>query len=140
MTITLPTELMEKLSKLGENTDKMCEIALKAGGEVVKAAMKSKLSAVVGHGTEYPSRSTGQLVSAIGVSPMKVARDGTVDVRIGFSENRSDGKPNAMLAVFIEHGRTGQPGKPFKNAAKTAARSGAIAAMTAAFDAEIGKL
>jgi HK97 gp10 family phage protein len=140
MTVKLPDDLIKKLSSLEERTDKVCEKMLKAGGEVVEAAVKSKLASAIGHGTKYPSRSTGQLLSALGTSPMKLGRDGILDVKIGFAENRGDGEVNAKLASVLEYGKAGQPGKPFIRPAKTSARSGAIAAMTAVFDSEMKNL
>ena len=140
MTIKLPTELIDKLSQLGENIDDICEKMLKAGGAVVESAVKSKIASVVGRGTKYPGRSTGQLQASIGVSPMKVGRDGVLDVKIGFSESRGDGKVNAKLGSILEYGKSGQTGKPFIRPAKTAARTGAIAAMTAVFESETENL
>ena len=42
--VQLPEEYLQKLSKLGNKTDEICEKMLKAGGEVVLAKVKNNLS------------------------------------------------------------------------------------------------
>ena len=118
----MPDALIAKLSRLGERTDKVCEKALKAGAEVAEKAISSNLSAVIGKGTKLPSRSTGQLQKALGVSPVKVDAKGNYDIKIGFSEPRSDGDSNAKIANILEYGKSGQPPKPFLKPAKSKSR------------------
>ena len=118
----MPDALLAKLNRLGERTDKVCEKALKAGAEVAEKAISSNLSAVVGKGTKLPSRSTGQLQKALGVSPVKVDAKGNYDIKIGFSEPRSDGDSNAKIANILEYGKSGQPPKPFLKPAKSKSR------------------
>ena len=71
--VQLPEEYLQKLSKLGNKTDEICEKMLKAGGEVVLSKVKSNLSSVVGSGTKYKSRSTGELEGALGLSGLQIA-------------------------------------------------------------------
>lgn len=118
----MPDALIAKLSRLGDKTDKVCEKALQAGAEVAEKAISSNLSAVVGKGTKLPSRSTGQLQKALGVSPVKVDTKGNYDIKIGFSEPRSDGDSNAKIANILEYGKSGQPPKPFLKPAKSKSR------------------
>lgn len=118
----MPDVLIAKLNRLGERTDKVCEKALKAGAEVAEKAISSNLSAVIGKGTKLPSRSTGQLQKALGVSPVKVDAKGNYDIKIGFSEPRSDGDSNAKIANILEYGKSGQPPKPFLKPAKSKSR------------------
>ena len=66
--IKMPDEFLERLSRLGGRTDAVAEKVLEAGGAVVLESVKTKLSAAVGKGTKYKSRSTGELESAIGLS------------------------------------------------------------------------
>ena len=87
VTVRLPDEALLKLSRLGEQTDQIAERVLEAGAEVVVAKVRSNLESVIGKNIKGDSRSTGQLVSALGVSPVKVNRDGNHDIKIGFSEN-----------------------------------------------------
>ena len=138
--IKLPEEFLLKISKLGSDFDYAAEEILKAGGEVALDTVKSKLDQVVGSKTKEPSRSTGELKRSLGVSPVKLGNDGNHNIKVGFSEPRSDGKSNAMLANVIEYGKHGQPAKPFIKPAKTASKKACAAAMEAKFDEVVKKL
>ena len=133
----MPEEFLLKLSRLGEKTDEIIPKVLEAGGEVVEAKVKSNLQAVIGSGTKEESRSTGELLSALGVSSARQDKDGNFNVKVGFSEPRSDGKSNAMIAGVLEYGKSGQPPKPFLKPAKSASKSACIDAMIAAFEKEV---
>ena len=89
MTAKMPDELIAKLTRLGQRTDEVCEKALKAGAEVAEKAIGSNLSAVIGKGTKYDSRSTGQLEKALGISPVKLNDKGELDVKIGVRPDRA---------------------------------------------------
>ena len=102
--------------------------------------LKSNLSSVVGKNTKVKSRSTGELESALGVSPAKQDRDGNFNVKIGFAEPRSDGGSNAKIANILEYGKHGQPPKPFLKPAKSRSKGACIEAMTNKLESEIEKL
>lgn len=138
--VVLPDEFLRKLSKLGDKTDKISERVLEAGGEVVLTKVKSNLSAVIGKGTEYDSRSTGELERSLGLSPVKLDRNGNHNIKIGFSEPRSDGSSNAKIANIIEYGKHGQPAKPFLKPAKTASKTECQEVMKRKFQEEVDKL
>jgi len=139
-TMKMPEEFLMKISKLGDKTDGIVSKALEAGGEVVLDKVKTNLKSVIGNGTKEKSRSTGELVSSLGVSPMKIDRNGNFNVNVGFNEPRSDGDANAKIANIIEHGKSGQPPKPFLKPAKSASRKACIEAMIDELDKEIDKL
>lgn len=127
-----------KVSRLNEKTDEILPRVLEAGGQVVLERVKSNLSAVVGKGTKNPSRSTGELESALGLSPAKPKRDGSGwDIKVGFAEPRSDGNSNAKIANILEYGKHGQPPKPFLKPAKTQSRKACIETMEAKLDEEV---
>ena len=136
----LPEEFLQKLSRLGDRTDEISGRVLEAGGEVVLSKVKSNLSSVVGQGTEYESRSTGELERSIGLSPVKLDRNGNYNIKIGFSEPRSDGGSNAKIANIIEYGKHGQPAKPFLKPATTATKSACIEKMKQKFQEEVDKV
>lgn len=136
-TMQLPEDFLLKLSRLGEKTDEIIPKVLEAGGEVVEAKVKSNLQTAIGSGTKDESRSTGELVSALGVSAARQDKDGNFNVKVGFSEPRRDGKSNAMIAGVLEYGKHGQPPKPFLKPAKSASKSACIAAMKRAFEKEV---
>lgn len=136
----LPEEYLRRLSKLSDRQDEIAEKVLEAGGKVVLEKVRSNLSAVVGKGTKYPSRSTGELVSSLGLSSVKRDRNGNSNIKVGFAEPRSDGGSNAKLANIIEYGRHGQPPHPFLKPAKSASKAACEAAMIQKFEEEVGKL
>lgn len=147
----MPEDFLLKLSKLGDQTDSIIESCLEAGSEVVLAKVKSNLNSVIGSGTKYPSETTGELVSSLGVTPAKIDSKGTHNVKVGFNEPRrkqyaAKGKrsyytiTNAMIANVIEHGKHGQPAKPFLKPARTSSRKACVEAMKRKLDEEINKI
>lgn len=138
--VKMPEDFLLRLSRLGDKTDEIIPKVLEAGGEVVEQKVRANLSAVIGRDTKEESRSTGELLSALGVSPTKIDRDGNYNVKVGFSEPRPDGRSNAMIANVLEYGKSGQPAKPFLKPARSAARAPCIEAMKAAFEREVEKL
>ena len=136
----LPDEFLTKLSRLGNDTDAVAEKVLKAGGEVVLARVRSNLVTVIGSGTKFDSRSTGELAQSLGLSPVKLNREGNHDIKIGFSEPRSDGSNNAKLANILEYGKHGQPAKPFLKPAKSASKAECIRVMEQTLKEEVEKL
>lgn len=134
----MPEEFLLKISRLNEKTDEILPRVLEAGGQVVLERVKSNLSAVVGKGTKNLSRSTGELESALGLSPAKPKRDGSGwDIKVGFAEPRSGGGSNAKIANILEYGKHGQPPKPFLKPAKTQSRKACIETMEAKLDEEV---
>lgn len=139
-TFKMPDEFLMKVSKLEERTDEILPRVLEAGAEVVEAKVRSNLRAAIGKGTKDPSRSTGELLSALGTSSAKQDRDGNFNVKVGFSEPRRDGDSNAKIATVLEYGRSGQPARPFLKPAKTASKSACIQAMEQKLTEEIDKI
>ena len=149
--IKMPEEFLLKVSRLADKTDAILPKVLEAGGEVVLAKVKGNLRAVIGSGTKYPSESTGELVSSLGVSSAKVDKNGTHNVKVGFNEPRrkqtkAKGKrnyytaTNAMIANVIEYGKHGQPAKPFLKPAKSSSRKACTEAMKAKLEEEINNI
>ena len=104
------------------------------------ARTRSNLAAVVGSGTKYESRSTGELVGALGLTPAKVDRNGNHNIKLGFAEPRRDGGSNAKVANILEYGKHGQPAKPFLKPAKSASKTACQNAMMQKLEEEVGKL
>ena len=147
----MPEDLMKKLDRLGQNTDRICEKALTEGGKVMKKSVSDHLALVVGKDTKVESRSTGELQAALGVSPVRVDKNGNYDLKVGFREPRSQQTAakgrrsysqitNAMIANVLEYGRKGQAPKPFLAPAKKAAKKDTTAKMEAVLREEIDKL
>ena len=133
-TAKLPEDLLKKLSRVGDNMDKIAESALTAGGDVVVRKTKSNLESMV------KGPSTGQLVNALGLSPVLLDRNGNYNIKVGFDEYRSDGSANAMVANIIEYGKHGQPAKPFLKNAKSSSKKECEETMARKIEEEIKKL
>ena len=83
-------------------------------------------------------KKVSQLVDALGVSGARMDREGNYNIKVGFSEpRRGDGDSNAKIANIIEHGKHGQPAKPFLKPAKSAAKSACIGVMVSKLEEEI---
>lgn len=136
----MPEEFLLKVSHLGEKTDEILPRVLKEGGEVVEEKVKRNLESIIGSGTKEESRSTGELISSLGVSTAKQDRNGNFNVKVGFSEPRKDGKNNAMVAGVLEYGKSGQPPKPFLKPAKSASKTACMRAMILALEKEVEDL
>ncbi|MEA4969277.1 MAG: HK97 gp10 family phage protein [Candidatus Pelethousia sp.] len=138
--VKMPEEFLLKISRLGEKTDEIIPRVLETGGEVVLDKVKSNLQSVVGSGTKYESRATGELAGDLGLSPVLQDRDGNHNIKIGFSEPRRDGESNAKIANIIEYGKSGQPAKPFLKPAKSATKKTCAEAMKAKLEQELGQI
>ena len=136
----LPEAFLLRLSRLGEKTDEIAERVLKAGGDVVLEKVRGNLRSVIGKGNKEESRSTGELLGALGVSPADVDSKGMHNVKVGFSEPRSGGKYNAMIANVLEYGKSGKQPRPFLQPAKAASKKPCEEAMKAAFEQEVGSI
>lgn len=136
----MPEDFLRRLSTLGDKTDEISKKVLEAGGEVVLKKVRSNLSAVIGKGLKTESRSTGELERSLGLSSVRIDRNGNYDIKVGFAEPRSDGESNAKLANIIEYGKHGQVAKPFLAPAKSASKAACEAAMKAKFEEELSKL
>ena len=138
--VKLPEEFLRKLSTLGERTEEVAKKALEAGGEIILARTRTNLISVIGKDLKYESKSTGQLVSALGLSPVRIDRNGNYNIKIGFDEYRRDGTSNAMVANIIEYGKHGQPAKPFLKNAKISSKKECEDAMAKKLEEEINKI
>lgn len=135
--IKLPNDFIDALDSTSSLIDNSAEQVLKAGANIVEPRMRSNLSAAIGSSTKQPSRSTGQLAKALGTAPVKVNSRGDYNVKVGFAENRDDGRANALIANVLEHGRSNQPARPFLAPTRSQTRRAAITAMKQTLAARI---
>lgn len=140
MEFKMPDDFLQRVSALGDKTDKIIPRVLEAGGEIALEKVRDNLNAVIGRDTKEPSRSTGELANALGLSPAGMDRNGNFNVKVGFSEPRSDGGSNAKIANILEYGKHGQPPKPFLKTAKIASNTPVIEAMKQKLKEEIDNL
>ncbi|WP_071128882.1 HK97-gp10 family putative phage morphogenesis protein [Varibaculum massiliense] len=135
--IKLPNDFIDALDSASNILDNSAEKVLKAGANIVEPRMRSNLSAAIDSSTKQPSRSTGQLAKALGTAPVKVNSRGDYNVKVGFAENRDDGRANALIANVLEHGRSNQPARPFLAPTRSQTRRAAIDAMKQTLAARI---
>ena len=136
----MPDDFLLKISELAEKTDDIVPRVLEAGGNVVLEQVRKNLQGVIGKDLKHEARSTGELESALGLSPAKMNRKGDWDVKIGFREPRPDGGSNAKIANVLEYGRHGQPAKPFLKPARSASKEACEAAMREKLTEEINNI
>ena len=140
ITIKLPDEFMNQLSEFDSRLEDIFTKSLEDGAEIAEAQVRSNLKAVIGSGTKFPSKATGELLGALGTSPVKRSSLGGFDIRVGFAEPRKDGGSNEMVANIIEYGKKGQAAKPFMKPAEDATKSKVKAKMEETFKAEAEKI
>ena len=140
VTIKLPDEFMNQLSEFDSRLEDIFTKALEDGAEIAEKQARANLKAVIGSGTKLPSESTGQLLGALGISPVKPSELGGYDIRVGFAEPRQDEKSNEMIANIIEYGKKGQAAKPFMKPAEDATKAKVKAKMQETFKAEAEKI
>lgn len=138
--VKMPENFLLKVSRLADQTDVIIPRVLEVGGAVVLNKVKGNLRMAIGKNTKYPSKSTGELLSSLGVTSAKQDRNGNYNVKVGFREPRSDGGSNAKIANIIEYGKHGQPAKPFLKPAKSTSRKPCIEAMTAKLEQEVSQI
>ena len=112
----MPEEFLMKVSRLADKTDEILPKVLETGAEV------------------------GELLRSLGTSPALQDKNGDFNVKVGFSEPRSDGDSNAKIATILEYGKSGQPAKPFLKPARSSSRNACINAMKAKLDEEVEKI
>jgi len=140
MKFNMPEDFIKKISSLGDKTDEVIAKVLEAGAEVVESEVRNNLETQIGNNTKQRSKSTGQLISALGTASVRQDKKGVMNVKIGFSENRRDGKKNAMIATVLEYGKSNQKARPFIKPALRKSKDACINAMIRKLDEEIERL
>ena len=149
--IQFDDDFSKKLAALGSHTDEILEKAMSAGAEAALPIVRAELQGAIGGDTKEPSRSTGELVNSLGISPVMVDNKGITNVKIGFSEPRRHQYAakkkrsyytvtNAMIANVLEYGKHGQPPRPWLKRAKTQATKVVRAKAQEIIDKEVEKL
>ena len=149
--IQFDDEFSKALTTLGNRTDEILGKAMTAGAEAALPIVRAELQGAIGGDTKGPSRSTGELVNSLGISPVMVDNNGITNVKIGFSEPRRHQYvakkkrsyytvTNAMIANVLEYGKHGQPPRPWLKRAKTQATKVFRAKAQEIIDKEVEKL
>lgn len=126
-------ELALKLSQLGTQSDEIAKKAVFAGAKVVADKIRANLRGVLSR------KGTGDLESSLGISPIKVDKNGVVNAKIGFSGYDRKGTANQLKARVLESGSSQQRKRPFVRPAVTATKQRAQSEMQRVVDEEIKK-
>lgn len=137
--INLPTAFIDSLNVAASLLDTAADDVLGAGAAIVEPRLRSNLTAVIGK-SSTPSRSTGQLLGALGTTSVKVNSQGEHNLKIGFAENRTDGRSNTLIANVLEYGRSNQPARPFVAPTRSQTRRPATEAMKQALAARMNQV
>ena len=149
--IRFDDDFSKKLAALGNRTDEILGKAMTAGAEAALPIARAELQGAISGDTKGSSRSTGELVDSLGISPVMVDNKGVTNVKIGFSEPRRHQYAakkkrsyytvtNAMIANVLEYGKSGQPPRPWLKRAKTKAAKVFRAKAQEIIDKEVEKL
>lgn len=149
--IRFPENFLMKISKLGDRTDEIVKETLKVGSDIMYKSVKSHLQTVIGKDLKQKKRSTGELVSSLGVTPNDLDDNWFRNVKIGFNKPRlhqyeAKGAQsyyeiiNSMIANVLEFGKHGQPSKPFLKPTRNKSRKACVQAMEKTIESYINKL
>lgn len=150
MTFKAGDEYALKLSALAGGTEEIATKAVYAGAAIVtdevrrrleenikdaESAAKSGVSALKNSRNE----TTGDLSGSLGITPIKLSKDGFWNAKVGFDGYDSKGVPNQLKARVMESGSSTIKKRPFVRPAVAATKQEALAAMGRVVDEEIQK-
>lgn len=154
MTVTGPESYMAQLSKMGKNSIKICENAVRVGGGIVADEIRKELENLPeekfrklqngDHFSGVPKGTKKDLIDSFGISPLSTDRDGVINVKIGFDGYGSyptnkypKGVPNALVARAIESGSSVRMKTPFVRKAVNRSKKRAIEEMGKSIESDM---
>lgn len=134
--IEVPDELIRQMNRLEKDMDAIISGTLKEGAEVAEEQMRENLRSKVSQ-----EHRDGELVQALGTTKVQKNRNGELNIKVGFAENRSDGGINAKIANVLEHGGRGgrQPARPWLKPIRKRLETDAVNKMKAYYEKEVRK-
>lgn len=135
-------DFMIRLERAATDFPSVAEKVIRAGAAVLAPVMRRRLSGILS------ASATGQLVAALGITPVKQDRNADYNAHIGFDGYQQPGYgkfpigvPFALIARSFESGAGDwRPKTPFARPAMLEAREAMSAAMTAAAEEEYKKI
>lgn len=141
MEVTIPTDLIRKLEKLGDKGDEISKKMLTSGAKILHAKVDSNLKKNLytnrTYEEDYP---TGALEKSLTIDKPKKNKSGNHSINIYFKGNDSKGVANSMKARAMESGTSRQQKKPFVRPAVEETKEEVNAEMQRIFDNEISNL
>lgn len=105
-------ELIRKLERLsGQDADEVAKRAVYVGAGYMAERVKESLRSVVSE------NATGDLEKSLGITPIKLNRNGDWAAKIGFSGYDRKGTSNILKARVLESGSSKQQKRPFVSTA-----------------------
>lgn len=150
MTFKAGDDFALKLSSLAAGSEGIAKKAVYAGAAIVTDEVRHRLVENI-KDPESAARSglelfknkhndtTGDLVTSLGITPIKKSKDGYWNAKIGFDGYDSKGVPNQLKARVMESGSSTIKKRPFVRPAVSATKKAAQAAMGQVVDEEIQK-
>jgi hypothetical protein len=132
LSITMPEELMNKISKLA-NSASVAPKMIRAAQDVVAPEVKRRLSASI----KNKEDSTGDLLDSITETAPKLDKNGIWRGYISFPGKGENGTPNGRKALSKEYGTLKEVATPFIRPAKAAKEAEAKEAMQNVFNQEV---
>ena len=131
-----------RLNRSATDFAKVAETAIRAGAAVIATQMQQNLEGILS------PKATGQLVAALGITPVKQGKDYSYNAHIGFDGYQPPGYgkfpkgvPFQLIARSFESGAGDwRPPKPFAKPAVRATRERVKEVMTKAAEEEFEKI
>ncbi len=151
MTIKAGEDYMRRLSQLGEGSGEIAKKAVYEASGIVADRIRKNLvdnindpqSAAKNGGSilkKSGEKRTGDLVKSLGITPIKLDRNGVLNVKIGFDGYDSRGIPNQLKARVMESGSSTIAPRPFVKPAVKATKKAAEETMNRVINEEIEKI
>lgn len=141
MEVTIPTDLIRKLEKMGSKGEEIGKKMLNAGARILRDQVDSNLKKILYTNRKldqnYP---TGALERSITIDKPKRNKNGNLYIRIYFKGKDSKGVSNGLKAAILEHGKSDQPKRPFVRPAVEQTEDGVNREMQRIFDSEVSRL
>lgn len=155
MTIKAGEDYMRRLSQLGEGSAAIAKKAVYEASGIVADRIRKNLednirtqqsAAKRGNSSSFSllkkqgEKRTGDLVRSLGITPIKLDKNGILNVKIGFDGYDSRGVPNQLKARVMESGSSTIEPRPFVKPAVKATKKAAEEAMNRVINEEIEKI
>lgn len=140
MEVTIPTDLIRKLEKLGNKGDEISKKMLTSGAKILHSKVDSNLKKNIYTNRDSKDYPTGALEKSLTIDKPKENKNGNHYINIYFKGKDSKGTANSIKARAMESGTSKQQKKPFIRPAVEDTKEEVNNEMQKIFDSEIAKL
>lgn len=142
MEIDFPEDLLGGL--LDTDTEELCKQMVDAASPILEESMKREIKSVLSHD------GSSELVNSVKAGKAKMSKNNAVIANVGprgnsshhyyagKKKNRKYQVSNALKAIWLNYGRTGQPARPFLTKATNNAENAVVAKMQEIYEKKIG--